>query len=118
MTSELDVGRGDETAGAGASPHVGDQFEATIVWMAEDPMLRGPSYTMQVGASTVLATIAPLKYKLKIDSPEHLAAERLELNEIGVCEIELDRPIAFDPYMENRDTRGFVLIDRITTETV
>ena len=73
---------------------------------------------MQVGTSTVAATIAPLKYKLNIDSLEHLAAEQLELNEIGVCELELDRPIAFDPYAENRDMGGFILIDRITNQTV
>src|SRR5260370_6546481 len=81
-------------------------------------MLRGRSYVMQVGTSTVAATISPLKYKLDIDTLEHLAAEQLELNEIGVCELELDRPIAFDPYLESRDIGGFVLIDRITHQTL
>jgi bifunctional enzyme CysN/CysC len=66
----------------------------------------------------VVATISPLKYKLDIDSLEHLAADELALNEIGVCELELDRPIAFDPYSESRDTGGFVLIDRITNQTI
>jgi bifunctional enzyme CysN/CysC len=66
----------------------------------------------------VVATISPLKYKLDIDSLEHLAADELALNEIGVCELELDRPIAFDSYSESRDTGGFVLIDRITNQTI
>jgi bifunctional enzyme CysN/CysC len=73
---------------------------------------------MRAGASTASATISPLKYKVNVDSLERLAAEQLELNEIGVCELELDRPIAFDPYSENRDTGGFVLIDRVTNATV
>jgi bifunctional enzyme CysN/CysC len=105
-------------ASAQEPPRVGEQFEATLVWMAEEPMLRGRSYVMRVGTSTVSATIAPLKYKLDIDSLERLAAEQLELNEIGVCELELDQPIAFDPYVESRDMGGFVLIDRITNQTL
>jgi bifunctional enzyme CysN/CysC len=118
LTDEIDVSRGDVIACAQNPPRVGDQFEATIVWMAEDPMLRGRSYVMRVGASTVVATVAPLKYKLDVDSLQHLAAEELGLNEIGVCEIELDRPVAFDAYSESRDMGGFVLIDRITNQTV
>jgi bifunctional enzyme CysN/CysC len=104
--------------GASAPPRVGEQFEATLVWMAEEPMLRGRSYLMRAGTATASATISPLKYKVNVDSLEHLAAEQLELNEIGVCELELDRPIAFDPYAESRDTGGFVLIDRVTNATV
>jgi bifunctional enzyme CysN/CysC len=118
LTDEIDVSRGDVIAGASSRPRVGEQFEATVVWMAEEPMLRGRSYLMRVGAGTASATISPLKYKVNVDSLERLAAEQLELNEIGVCELELDRPIAFDPYSENRDTGGFVLIDRVTNATV
>jgi bifunctional enzyme CysN/CysC len=73
---------------------------------------------MRVGTATASATISPLKHKVNVDSLERLAAEQLELNEIGVCELELDRPIAFDPYSESRDTGGFVLIDRITNQTI
>jgi bifunctional enzyme CysN/CysC len=81
-------------------------------------MLRGRSYLIQVGTSTAVATIAPLKYKLNVDSFERVAADQLELNEIGVCELELDRPIAFETYAENRDLGGFVLIDRLTNASV
>ncbi len=118
LADEIDVSRGDVIAEIEQPPRVGEQFEASIVWMAEEPLLRGRSYVMQVGSSTVAATISPLKYKLDINSLEHLAAEQLELNEIGVCELELDRPIAFDPYLESRDMGGFVLIDRITNQTL
>ncbi len=87
LADEIDVSRGDVIARGEHPPRVGEQFEASIVWMAEEPMLRGRSYVMRVGTSTVAATISPLKYKLEIDSLQHLAAEQLELNEIGVCEL-------------------------------
>jgi bifunctional enzyme CysN/CysC len=118
LADEIDVSRGDVLAGAASPPRVGDQFEATLVWMAEEPLLRGRSYELRLGARNVMATTSPLKYKLNVDSLERLAAEQLELNEIGVCELELDRRIAFDPYVENRDMGGFILIDRITNATV
>jgi bifunctional enzyme CysN/CysC len=118
LSDEVDVSRGDVIADTSSPPRVGEQFEATVVWMAEEPMLRGRSYVMRVGTATASATIAPLKYKVNVDSLDRLAAEQLELNEIGVCELELDRPIAFDPYTEIRDTGGFVLIDRVTNATV
>jgi bifunctional enzyme CysN/CysC len=118
LADDLDVTRGDVIAHSTDPPGVADQFEATIVWMGDKPMLRGRSYLMHNGCRTVTATIAPLKYKLRIESLEHVAATKLELNEIGVCAIECSQPIAFDPYRENRDTGGFILIDRITNDTV
>ena len=95
-----------------------DQFEATVVWMGEAPMLRGRSYLMRIGAKTVTATVAPLKYRIDVDTFEHLAAEKLEPNEIGAVELELGERIPFDPYAVNRETGGFALIDRLTTRTV
>src|SRR5205085_10527742 len=86
--------------------------------MGEQPLLPGRAYLMKLGAKTVTATIAPLKYKLNVDSLEHVAATQLELNEIGVCDLELTQPIASDPYAENRETGGFILIDRISNATV
>jgi bifunctional enzyme CysN/CysC len=118
LTDEIDVSRGDLIAAADSPAEVADQFEATVVWMDEEPMLRGRSYSMKIGTKTVTATIAPLKYQVNVDTLAHLAAEKLELNQVGVCELELDRPIAFDPYVENRDTGGFILIDRLTNHTV
>jgi bifunctional enzyme CysN/CysC len=118
LTDEIDISRGDLISSAAAPAEVADQFEATIVWLNEQPMLRGRTYLMKIGSKTVAATIAPLKYQVNVNTLEHLAAETLELNQIGVCELELDQPIAFDPYAENRDTGGFILIDRLTNHTV
>ena len=118
LADEIDASRGDMIAAADVPPGVADQFEATVVWMADDPMFRGRNYLMRIGSQIATATIAPLKYKLNVDSREHLAATKLELNEIGVCGLELDRPVAFDPYDDNRDTGAFILIDRISNDTV
>jgi bifunctional enzyme CysN/CysC len=118
LGDEIDVTRGDLIVAAAAPAEVANQFDATIVWMGEQPMLRGRTYAMKLGAKTVAATVAPLRYRVNVNTLEHLAAERLELNEIGVCELELDQPVAFDPYVENRETGGFILIDRLTNDTV
>jgi bifunctional enzyme CysN/CysC len=118
LADEIDVSRGDLISAADAPAEVADQFEATVVWLSDEPMLRGRSYLMKVGTKTVTATIAPLKYQVDVDTLAHLAAEKLELNQIGVCELELDQPIAFDAYTDNRDTGGFILIDRLTNQTV
>jgi bifunctional enzyme CysN/CysC len=118
LTDEMDVSRGDVIAKADDRPEVARQFEATLVWMADEPMLPGRNYLLRIGNASATATIAPLKYKLNVNSLERLAATKLELNEIGVVELELDRAIAFDPYKENRETGGFILIDRITSHTV
>jgi bifunctional enzyme CysN/CysC len=118
LADEVDVSRGDVIAAAAAPARMAQEFEATVVWMAEDPLPRGRSYLMRAATATAVATVAPIKYKLEVDTLAHVAAEELCLNEIGVCELELDRSIAFDPYAENRDTGGFVLIDRVTNATV
>jgi bifunctional enzyme CysN/CysC len=118
LSTEVDVSRGDVIAAADDPAEVANQFEATLVWMSPQPMLRGRTYSMKIGAKTVAATIAPLKYQVNVNTLEHVAADKLDLNEIGICEIELDQPIAFDPYVENRDTGGFILIDRLTNDTV
>ncbi|HEY2771395.1 MAG TPA: sulfate adenylyltransferase subunit CysN [Solirubrobacteraceae bacterium] len=118
LADDVDVTRGDVIAHSDEPPGTADQFEATIVWMGDKPMLRGRSYLMRIGGKTLTATIAPLKHKLRIESLEHVAATKLELNEIGVVDLECSQPIAFDPYRENRETGGFILIDRITNNTV
>ncbi len=81
-------------------------------------MLPGRNYLMRIGTQTATATVAPLKHKLGIDTLERIAAHELELNEIGVCDLELSRRIPYDPYTENRDTGGFLLVDRLTLDTV
>ena len=117
LKDEIDCSRGDVLSAADSPPEVADQFETTIVWMAEEPLLPGRQYWLKVGTKLVSAQIAEPKYKVNVNTLEQLAAKQLELNEIGVCNISLDRPIAFDPYAENRDTGGFILIDRLTNAT-
>jgi bifunctional enzyme CysN/CysC len=118
LADELDVSRGDVLSACDAPPAVADQFEATIVWMHEKPMLQGRSYQMKIGTQTVMATLAPLKYKVDVNTLEHVAVKKLELNDIGVCGLGLSQPIVFEPYAENRDLGGFVLVDRVTNATV
>jgi bifunctional enzyme CysN/CysC len=118
LTDETDVSRGDVLAAADAPPATANQFEATLVALHANAVLPGRSYKMKLGTATVSATVAPLKYKLDVNTWQHLPAERLELNEVGVCELELDRPIAFEPYERSRELGGFILIDRITHDTV
>ena len=118
LKDEIDISRGDVIAEAGAPPPVADQFEATIVWMDDEAMLPGRPYLMKLGARTVSAQITEPKYKVNVNTMEHLAAKRLELNEIGVCNLSLDASIAFDAYADNHDLGGFILIDRISNRTV
>jgi bifunctional enzyme CysN/CysC len=118
LADEVDVSRGDVISSTDAPPMVADQFEATIVWMHEKPMLAGRSYLMKLGTQLATATVAPLKYKVNVNTLEHVAAKRLELNDISVCGLALDKPIVFEPYAESRDLGGFILIDRITNATV
>ncbi|HQX48054.1 MAG TPA: sulfate adenylyltransferase subunit CysN, partial [Steroidobacteraceae bacterium] len=118
LDSEIDISRGDVIAEGDAPPQVADQFEATVVWMHDDPMLRGRSYLMKIGTRTLTATVAPIKHKINVNTLEQTAAERLELNDIGVCELELDRPIPFDAYRDDHTLGGFILIDRMSNNTV
>ena len=118
LTDEIDVSRGDVLAAAGEPPGVADQFETTLVWFDDEAMLPGRPYLMKLGARTVAAQVNEPKYKINVNTLEHLAATRLELNEIGVCNLHLDAPIAFDPYAETKDLGGFILIDRISNRTV
>jgi bifunctional enzyme CysN/CysC len=118
LADEIDVSRGDVLAEAGHPPAVADQFEATLVWFDEEAMLPGRPYLLKLGTRTVTAQVAEPKYKVNVNTLEQLAARKLELNEIGVCNLSLDAPIAFDPYAENHDLGGFILIDRISNRTV
>jgi bifunctional enzyme CysN/CysC len=118
LADEIDVSRGDVVAAATAPPAVADQFETHIVWMTEDEMLPGRRYLVKMGATTVSATIDHPKYQVNVNTLEHVAAKTLELNHIGICNVYLDRPIPFDPYVENRDMGGFIVVDRLTNNTV
>jgi bifunctional enzyme CysN/CysC len=117
LADEVDISRGDVLCAPAARPEVSEQFAAHVLWMTDDEMLPGRQYLLKVGTSTVPATISELKHKVDVNSLDHLAAKTLQLNEVGYLNISTAQPIAFDPYTENRDTGGFILIDRFTNAT-
>ncbi len=117
FTDEIDCSRGDVIAAADAPPQVADAFEATIVWMADEPMLPGRSYWLKLGAQTVTATLQTPKYQVNVNTLEQTAARTLELNAIGVVAFSTDRPLIFEPYDDSRDLGGFILIDKATNAT-
>ncbi|MFG1204961.1 sulfate adenylyltransferase subunit CysN [Xanthobacter aminoxidans] len=118
LADEIDCSRGDVIAAAEAPVQAADQFEAVIVWMDEQPMLPGRPYWLKLGTQTVSATITEPKYQVNVNNMDHLAAKTLELNAIGSCNIATDRRIPFEPYAENRELGGFILIDKMTNATV
>lgn len=118
LADEIDISRGDVLSELENPAAVADQFQATLIWMHEDGMLPGRPYLFKLGTQTAVATVTALRHKVNVNTLEQLAAKKLELNEIGVCNLALDRMIAFDPYRESRDLGGFILIDRITNDTV
>jgi bifunctional enzyme CysN/CysC len=118
LADEVDISRGDLLADASQRPEVTDQFAAHILWMAEDDMLPGRQYLLKIGARTVPATVTELKHKVDVNNLERFAAKTLQLNEVGFANISAATPIAFDPYKDNRETGGFIIIDRFTNGTV
>ncbi len=118
LHDELDISRGAVICTPHDPAQVADQFEATLIWMHEEPLFPGRPYLLKLGTQTVTASISDIKYQISMQSFEHLAAPCLELNAIGVCNLSLQRPIVFDPYPHNRDMGGFILIDRLNHHTV
>ena len=118
FADEIDCSRGDVIVAAASPLEVADQFEATVVWMAEEPMLAGRPYWVKIGANTVTATVTDEKYQVNVNTMEHMASKTLGLNAIGVCNLAFDRPVAFAPYADNNDLGGFIIIDRMTNATV
>jgi bifunctional enzyme CysN/CysC len=118
LADEVDCSRGDVISGVENPAEVSDQFETTIVWMNDTPMLPGRSYLLKLGTKTVTASITTLKHRVNVNTLEQAAARQLGLNEIGLCNISLSEPIAFDAYSTSRDLGGFILIDRFSNETV
>jgi bifunctional enzyme CysN/CysC len=118
FADEVDCSRGDIVATADAPPEVSDQFESTIVWLADDALIPGRAYWLKLGTQTVSATVQAPKYTVNVNTMERIAAKTLELNAIGVAEIATDKPVVFEPYADNHTLGGFILIDKITNRTV
>jgi bifunctional enzyme CysN/CysC len=118
LADEVDCSRGDVIATADAPPEAADQFEATLVWMADEAMIAGRAYWLKLATQSVSATIQQPKYEINVNTLDHLAAKTLELNGIGVVELSTDKPITFEAYGDNRTLGGFILIDKLTNATV
>ena len=114
---EIGATRGDLLTSPQARPEFADQFAAHVIWMKDEPLVPGRSYWLKIGTRTVPATVTALKHRIDVDTGAHVAARSLALNEIGFSNFSTSQPIAFDPYAQNRDTGGFILIDRVTNET-
>ena len=118
LADEIDCARGDVIAAAADLPQAADQFEADLVWMAEQELVPGRGYWLKLGTRTVNATVQAPKYALNVNTQEHLAAKTLGLNDIGVAEVHTDEPIVFEPYATSRALGGFILIDKLSNATV
>ncbi|GAB0149508.1 MULTISPECIES: sulfate adenylyltransferase subunit CysN [Marichromatium] len=118
LDDEIDVSRGDLIAGAEARPEVADQFAAHLVWMDEQPLLPGRPYLLRTATAALNAQVTEIKHKVNVNTLEQTAAKHLALNDVAVCNLALDRAVPFDPYVDNRETGAFVLVDRISNATV
>ncbi len=117
FADEIDVTRGDLLTNPKSRAEFADQLAAHLIWMKEEQLVPGRSYWLKICTRTVLAKVTALKHRIDADSGALVGARTLALNEIGFCNLSTTQPIAFDPYTENRDTGGFILIDRLTNET-
>jgi bifunctional enzyme CysN/CysC len=118
LADEIDIARGDLLVSPTSRPEVSDQFAAHIIWMSDHALMPGRSYLARIGTKTTPITVTGIKYKIDITTREHLAAHTLDLNDIGFCNLSTGTPVAFDPYLQNRKTGSFILIDRLTNHTL
>ena len=117
LSDALDCSRGDVLAAAEESPEIADQFEATLVWMADEPLLPGRPYWLKLASQLVTATVHGPKYQINVNTMEHLAAKTLGLNAIGIANLSTDKPLIFESYDKSRELGGFILIDKISNAT-
>jgi bifunctional enzyme CysN/CysC len=118
LADELDIVRGDVLVSPKTRPEVSDQFAAHVIWMSDEPLVPGRSYLSRIGTKSTPMTVTAIKYKIDVNTRTHLAATKLELNDIAVCNLSTGFPVAFDPYDQNRRTGAFIIIDRFTNHTV
>jgi len=118
FAEEVDASRGDVLTGPDAKPCVADQLAAKVIWFDEEAMLPGRTYAIRCGTQASTATVSSLKYKLNVDNLDHVAGKTLEMNEVGLCNLSMTKPLVFDPYGDNPSTGSFILVDRFTNATV
>ncbi|MGB3723026.1 MAG: sulfate adenylyltransferase subunit CysN [Pacificimonas sp.] len=118
LEDEVDSSRGDVICDAAHPAEQSDQFRARLIWMDNEPLLPGRQYRLKTGNKTVGGSVTSLEYRIDVNDFSHAAAKTLELNEVGVVNLSLAQPIAFDPYADNRRMGSFIMIDRQTNRTV
>jgi bifunctional enzyme CysN/CysC len=118
LEDEVDVSRGDMVVSLADPPQVADQFEAHLLWMSEHPLVAGRPYWVKLHSKELAGTVTAIKYRVDVNTGNHLAAKSLGLNEIGIVNLSLAQAVAFEPYSVNRGLGGFILIDKLSLETV
>jgi bifunctional enzyme CysN/CysC len=118
LADDIDVARGDLLVGPTSRPETSDQFAAHVIWMSDQALMPGRSYLARIGTKITPITVTGIKYKIDINTREHLATHTLELNDIAFCNLATGAPVSFDPYERNRATGSFILIDRLTNHTL
>ncbi len=118
LQDEIDISRGDVIAHKTNRPCIAQQIEASLIWMGEEPLQIGRAYQLKAGHQTVIATVSRVDHKLDINTLDQLGAKDLSTNDVGLCELQLSRPIVFDPFEKNTETGNFILIDRLSNTTI
>lgn len=119
LNDEIDISRGDVIVGQQkVMPIISDKFNATIVWMTEQPMTPGRQYLIKLATRIVSGSISMIQHRIDVNTLEHHDANELKLNEIGRCTVVVNAPVVFDPYNSNKTTGSFIVIDRLTNITV
>ena len=118
LTDEVDVSRGDMLVLPDNAPHVTSEIDAMVVWMAEQPLVPGRQYLLKQTTRQISAEVVSFRYGVDVNTLEHRVVPRLELNEVGLVQLSLTQPLACDPYRSNASTGAFILIDRLTNNTV
>jgi bifunctional enzyme CysN/CysC len=118
LADERDISRGNVIAAADDPPPVSDQFAAHVIWMHQQPLLPGRQVQLRLGAQSVNAAVTELKYVINYEDNSHIAGKTLGFNETGYCNLALDHPVVFDTFENNRDMGCFILVDKLSNETV
>jgi bifunctional enzyme CysN/CysC len=118
LTDEVDISRGDVLVAADAPPEVADQFEARLLWMGARPLNPGRQYLLKLACKEVPATVTAIKFRIDVNTGAHLAAATLGLNEMATVNLSTSAPLVFEPYAVNQTLGSFILIDRLSHETV
>ncbi len=118
LKDEIDISRGDVIAHKENRPCIAQQIEASLIWLSEEPLQVGRAYQLKAGHQTVIATVSRIDHKLDVNTLEEVEDKQLSTNDVGVCELNLSKPIVFDPYTNNLETGNFILIDRLTNATI